>query len=110
MDDERVARGGVGVSRQQYQRLEDKGNPRLDTLELIAKLLNGEIALIPKEKHSAVLVVLDADDTALVNETSPGNVNSTTLDKCRKGLADDPWEGLPGDEQSGQSAANQSSR
>jgi len=30
----------VGVSRQQYQRLESKGNPRLDTLELIAKGLN----------------------------------------------------------------------
>ncbi len=27
----------VGISRQQYQHLESKGNPRLDTLELIAK-------------------------------------------------------------------------
>jgi transcriptional regulator with XRE-family HTH domain len=26
----------VGISRQQYQRLESKGNPQLDTLELIA--------------------------------------------------------------------------
>lgn len=39
----------VGISRQQYQRLESKGNPRLDTLELIAKGLNSELMLIPKE-------------------------------------------------------------
>jgi len=32
----------IGVSRQQYQRLESRGNPRLDTLELIAKGLNSE--------------------------------------------------------------------
>ena len=32
----------VGVSRQQYQRLEAKGNPRLETLELIAQGLNSE--------------------------------------------------------------------
>ena len=30
----------VGMSRQQYQRLESKGNPRLDTLELVAEGLN----------------------------------------------------------------------
>src|SRR5690606_42071246 len=44
----------IGVSRQQYQRLESKGNPRLDTLELIAKGLNSELLLIPKEKLSKV--------------------------------------------------------
>ena len=44
----------VGISRQQYQRLESRGNPRLDTLELIAKGLNGEILLIPQEKLPAV--------------------------------------------------------
>ena len=49
----------VGVSRQQYQRLESKGNPRLDTLELIAKGFNSELMLIPKEKRNAVLAVQD---------------------------------------------------
>ena len=37
----------VGMSRQQYQRLESKGNPRLDTLELIAKGLKSELLFIP---------------------------------------------------------------
>ena len=37
----------VGISRQQYQRLEASGNPRLDTLELIARGLKSEIVLFP---------------------------------------------------------------
>ena len=45
----------VGISRQQYQRLETKGNPRLDTLELVAKGLKSELLLIPQEKLNAVL-------------------------------------------------------
>ncbi len=40
----------VGMPRQQYQRLESKGNPRLDTLELVAKGLKMELMLIPQEK------------------------------------------------------------
>src|SRR6056300_644768 len=52
----------IGISRQQYQRLESKGNPRLDTLELVAKGLQSELVLIPQEKLNAVLAVL-ADDT-----------------------------------------------
>jgi len=49
----------IGISRQQYQRLESKGNPRLDTLELVAKGLNSNIMLIPREKLAAVLAVLE---------------------------------------------------
>lgn len=49
----------IGVSRQQYQRLESKGNPRPETLELIAKGLNSEVMLIPKEKLNAVLTILE---------------------------------------------------
>lgn len=33
----------IGVSRQQYQHLESKGNPRLNTLELIAEGLKSEL-------------------------------------------------------------------
>lgn len=49
----------IGVSRQQYQRLESKGNPRLETLEFVAKGLNSEVMLIPKEKLNAVLAILE---------------------------------------------------
>jgi transcriptional regulator with XRE-family HTH domain len=49
----------IGMARQQYQRLESKGNPRLDTLALIAKGLKMELMLIPKDKVRAVKNILD---------------------------------------------------
>jgi transcriptional regulator with XRE-family HTH domain len=49
----------IGMARQQYQRLESKGNPRLETLELIAKGLKMELMLIPKDKTRAIKNILD---------------------------------------------------
>jgi len=86
----------IGVSRQQYQRLEAKGNPRLDTLELIAKGLNGELMLIPKEKVSAVIAVLESVETERKSgQKSPGQ----TMAREKKSLSDDPWQDLLEDEQ-----------
>ena len=69
----------IGLSRQQYQHLESKGNPRLDTLELIAKGLNCELMLIPKEKVIAVNAVLEK-----------------TKNEQDKNLLKDPWQDLLG--------------
>lgn len=81
----------VGVSRQQYQRLESKGNPRLDTLELIAKGLNSELMLIPKEKINAVIAVLENVGT----DMEPGGKTSRqTMTSKKKSLSDDPWQNL----------------
>lgn len=87
----------VGVSRQQYQRLESKGNPRLDTLELIAKGLNSELKLIPKEKLGAVMALLEQ------KSSEPGTMDVSQAKKPsnedkKKSLSDDPWQGLLGDE------------
>ena len=49
----------IGISRQQYQYLESKGNPTLETLELMAAGLNSELMLIPKEKMSDVMAILE---------------------------------------------------
>lgn len=76
----------VGMSRQQYQRLESQGNPRLDTLELVAKGLNGQVVFIPQEKLSEVMVMLNQKQ----HEPSQHHENSLPL-------ADDPWQGLLGD-------------
>ena len=78
----------IGISRQQYQHLESKGNPRLNTLDLIAKGLNSEIMLIPKEKLNAVYALLENNDSDL---------SGNTRDKQKK-LSDDPWQGLLGDD------------
>lgn len=84
----------VGVSRQQYQRLESKGNPRLDTLELIAKGLNSEIMLIPKEKLGAVLAILEdkaVDGWDPDSEDPDSGQRSASKSVSKKSLSDDPW-------------------
>ena len=73
----------IGISRQQYQRLESKGNPRLDTLELIAKGLSSEVMLIPQEKLQDVQRILN---------------ESTDDQEQHDDLSEDPWKGLLGDE------------
>ncbi len=82
----------VGISRQQYQRLESKGNPRLDTLELIAKGLNSEILLIPQEKLQAVKAVLEGETVDIPPEKA-----SNTGEKKR--LSDDPWKDMLRDDE-----------
>ncbi|XOV78968.1 MAG: helix-turn-helix domain-containing protein [Aestuariibacter sp.] len=80
----------VGISRQQYQRLESKGNPRLDTLELIAKGFDSELMLIPQEKLDAVLAALTEETPASTEPNQPAK-------EASKSLTDDPWQGLLGD-------------
>jgi len=77
----------VGISRQQYQHLESKGNPRLDTLELIAKGLQGEVLLIPQNKLASVKAILESDDHV---------ADSAKKDKAAEGniLSDNPWKGI----------------
>ena len=90
----------VGSSRQQYQWLESKGNPRLDTLELIAKGLNSELMLIPKEKLSAVLEALERESSGLNEKTlerSPQSMKKTQ-EQQKKSLSEAPWKDLLGDE------------
>ncbi len=72
----------IGMARQQYQRLESKGNPRLDTLELIAKGLKMELMLIPKDKVRAIKGILN-------------NAPSHPYQSPEKvGQENDPWKGL----------------
>ncbi len=84
----------IGISRQQYQRLESRGNPRLDTLELIAKGLNSELLLIPKEKLGAVQAVLESETSDLTNKPA-----RRPQDMVDEKLSDNPWQDLSGDEQ-----------
>jgi transcriptional regulator with XRE-family HTH domain len=48
----------AGIARQQYHRLENGGNPSLETLELAAAGLDMVLLLIPKERLSAVRALL----------------------------------------------------
>lgn len=71
----------AGISRQQYQHLESKGNPRLDTLELVAKGLKGELLLVPQEKLLAVKAILE-------------DSNSAAAQPVKKSLTDNPWQDM----------------
>jgi transcriptional regulator with XRE-family HTH domain len=84
----------VGISRQQYQRLESKGNPRLDTLELVAKGLKSELLLIPQEKLNTVLAIL-ADESK--DPYTSGTPSQSVKEEKDKSLTDDPWQGLLGE-------------
>lgn len=79
----------VGMARQQYQRLEAKGNPRLNTLELVAKGLKMELILIPQERLRAVRDLLEGKSSAASGLTLEAKGTITT-----KSLSDDPWQEL----------------
>ncbi len=84
----------IGVSRQQYQQLESKGNPRLKTLELIAKGLNSELMLIPTEKLSMVEAILKSDEfspSSLENKDDKPKDNKSSEENA---LANDPWKDI----------------
>jgi len=72
-----------GISRQQYQNIESKGNPRLETLKLIALGLNSEIMLIPKDKLTAVKAILEAPSD---------KENDADSAQSHKALTDNPWK------------------
>lgn len=67
----------IGMNQQQYQRLEAGGNPRLETLELVAEGLESELVLVPKDKLLAVKILLRED----------ASVNSPAGDESHE----DPW-------------------
>lgn len=79
----------IGVSRQQYQHIESKGNPRLNTLELIAKGLKGELMLIPVEKLNLVKEILENDTPfSLLQKNQPHEQIEENA------LSNNPWKDL----------------
>lgn len=74
----------VGMSRQQYQQLESRGNPRLATLELVAQGLNSQLMLVPKEKLQAVQALLEQDNR-------PAHIRNHQENDP---LDQNPWHGL----------------
>lgn len=72
----------IGMNQQQYQKLEAGGNPRLDTLELVAEGLEADLMLVPKAKVRAVRQLIQGSDAG--EKKSADSVE----------VADDPWEGM----------------
>ena len=78
----------VGMSRQQYQKLESQGNPRLDTLELVAKGLKMQPVLIPLEK------LKDVEDLLAGKQIVRGASMTGNATAIKRPLEDDPWDDL----------------
>jgi hypothetical protein len=88
-----IARGWGGIA----FFLVSKGNPRLDTLELIAKGLTSELMLIPKEKLGAVMALLEQESSE-PGKAHVSQAKKTAKKDAKKSLSDDPGQGLLGDE------------
>jgi len=84
----------VGISRQQYQQIESKGNPRLNTLELVSQGLKGEIMLIPNEKLDLVKNILKSNFPASTAVPSTSQPSKTLHQVEENSLANDPWKHL----------------
>lgn len=80
----------IGMPRQQYQRLEAGGNPRLDSLELVAKGLNMQLMLIPDEKLRDI-------QNYLAGQQHLPHHQATDFEDGNP-LAENPWQGLLGED------------
>ena len=76
----------AGMNQQQYQRIEANGNPRLESLALIAQGLEAELMLIPQAKLEQVLAVLGGGELA-ASQAPATPPPPTDLD---------PWAGILG--------------
>ena len=74
----------TGISRQQYQKLESQGNPRLETLEIIAAGLNAQLMLIPDDKVHLIRQLLNDEIKITIEDQDD--------------LMTNPWKGLLWDE------------
>jgi len=74
----------AGLSRQQYNRLENGGNPSLKTLELAAAGLNLVLLLVPKERLREVRELLARPPSG----DAQGHSTPTSIE--------DPWKELLG--------------
>lgn len=88
----------IGMKRQQYQRLEAGGNPRLNTLDLVAQGLEGEILFIPREHLREVKALLQQSLKGASKPTSfPGASSdsvSVTSESVPTNEVESPWDGI----------------
>ena len=75
----------TSISRQQYQKLESQGNPRLETLEIIAAGLNAQLMLIPDDKVHLIRQLLNDEIKITIEDQDD--------------LMTNPWKDLLGGEE-----------
>ena len=84
----------IGMNQQQYQTIERRGNPRLNTLELIAEGLEAELMLIPKNQVRAVRQFLQNQGREPVQESAQNETSKKPTTAAAPEVAVDPWSGM----------------
>lgn len=86
----------IGMKRQQYQRLEAGGNPRLNTLDLVAQGLEGEILFVPRERLREVKALLQQDlqESSKSNQLPGGSLDSIPSESAPTNEVESPWDGI----------------
>ena len=81
----------TGISRQQYQRIESKGNPRLDTLQAIAFGLEGDVVFVPKDKLPHIQELLKLSDAEFQEKL---NEERVLREERASYTSESPWKGV----------------
>jgi predicted transcriptional regulator len=61
----------IGMSQQQYQRIEAGGDPRLSTLLRILEGMDLEMMLVPSQRVQEIKELLDGTQRLTLNESQP---------------------------------------
>lgn len=82
----------VGLTRQQYGKIEAAGNPRLNSLDQIAEGLDATLLLVPKSKLDDVLRVL-AGEATVYADASAESASAGGRREIRESSTDyeNPW-------------------
>lgn len=73
----------TGLTRQQYGKIEKDGNPRLNTLDLIAEGLDASMVLVPKDQLKLIEKILTGAPVYFEDDRPVDN------------YPENPWDDLP---------------
>jgi HTH-type transcriptional regulator/antitoxin HipB len=70
----------IGMSQQQYQRIEAGADPRLSTLLRILEGMDLEMMLVPRQRVQEIEALLEGKSRLTVNESQPDSWNDLLHD------------------------------
>ncbi|MDH2895332.1 MULTISPECIES: helix-turn-helix domain-containing protein [Rahnella] len=70
----------IGMSQQQYQRIEAGADPRLSTLLRILEGMDLEMMLVPRQRVQEIEALLEGTSRLTVNESQPDSWNDLLHD------------------------------
>ncbi|KQQ59910.1 hypothetical protein ASF84_04105 [Pseudomonas sp. Leaf127] len=84
----------AGLTRQQYGKIEARGNPRLTSLDQIAEGLDAVLVLVPKSRLRDVEKVLADDGSLNIDHSYPKTHSSAGRQDFDPDQDENPWKDL----------------